>query len=391
MKKIILCFLIFCTNSQIILAKSYKVNSENEFKVILSKLAAGDEVIITNGDYSNWAIEIPTKATDSKPLIIRAEKNGKVVFNGATDQTIFKITGTHVILKGILFRNCLLIKSTNKTGLLIDLNNSAYCTITNCTFEKNTSKVQYSPLVMISGNGRYNVIENCLFNENIDNQDVQVKITKDTCPLFSWVRKNTFSNKNKVSWENGNGGECIQIGQDPVLLGNKEPYCMISENNFKNCNGENEIISNKSSKNNYLNNYFKNNDGELVMRGGHDCVIKGNTFDGGTGGIRVNGTGHIIFTNKINNIKTAIRLMYGMAKGKQEIGFYIAASNCIISNNQISNATTGILVGDSKDSDWTGKFDTTRYPSPVMQSIAPFDNKITGNTFSNTKTEQVNQ
>lgn len=50
--------------------------------------------------------------------------------------------------------------------------------------------------------------------------------------------------------------------------------------------------------------------------------------------------------------------MYGMAKGKTEIGFYIAASDCIIKYNRIENAVTGIVIGDSKNADWTGKFDT---------------------------------
>lgn len=78
--------------------------------------------------------------------------------------------------------------------------------------------------------------------------------------------------------------------------------------------------------------------------------------------------------------------MYGMAKGKDEIGFYIAASGCTIKNNQIRDANTGILIGDNKDEDWTGKFDTKRYPSPVMQSVAPFDNQISGNGFLNVRT-----
>ena len=83
--------------------------------------------------------------------------------------------------------------------------------------------------------------------------------------------------------------------------------------------------------------------------------------------------------------------MYGMAKGKTETGFYIAASYCTVSYNKITNAVTGILVGDSKNEDWTGKFDTVRYPSPVMQNIAPFDNKFEGNSFKNVKATEVIQ
>lgn len=387
MKKIFFFLLFLCITPQIIFAKSYQIKSEKEFKDLLLKLVAGDEVIIANGNYTNWNIEIPNKGTSAKPIIVKAQENGQVIFSGEVNQPFFKLTGDYIVLNGIIFKTCTLLKG----GGLIELKDSESCQLSNCQFLGNTVKTQFTPLIIVSGTGNNNKIDNCTFTANVDNQDLQVKITKETCPQKTLIEHNTFNNKQKVSWKNGNGGECVQIGQDPVLLGLKEAKSIIRENKFINCNGENEVISNKSSGNSYLKNYFEGNDGELVMRGGHDCLIDGNTFKGGTGGIRINGSGHTITNNKISDIKTAIRLMYGMAKGKQEIGFYIAASNCIISNNHISNAATGILVGDSKDADWTGKFDTVRYPSPVIQNIAPFDNKISGNTFSKTKTEQVNQ
>ena len=83
--------------------------------------------------------------------------------------------------------------------------------------------------------------------------------------------------------------------------------------------------------------------------------------------------------------------MYGMTKGKNETGFYVAASDCEISNNKITNAQTGILVGDNKNEDWTGKFDTKRYPSPVLQNVAPFNNKLNGNVFKNVEATEVMQ
>jgi poly(beta-D-mannuronate) lyase len=121
------------------------------------------------------------------------------------------------------------------------------------------------------------------------------------------------------------------------------------------------------------------------MRGGHDCLIDSNIFKGGTGGIRVNGTHHTIINNTLDGLPAGIRLMYGMAKGKTEIGFYIAASDCMIKNNHISNAGTGILIGDSKNADWAGKFDTTKYPSRTIQDIAPFNNTVVDNIVTETK------
>jgi len=379
-------YLLLILSTQVAFGETYRISSEHQLKEVLEKIKPGDQIIIANGNYNSWDVNVTKSGTAQKPIVIAAETAGKVLFTGAITQAIFRFSGAYVQLNGISFIGCELGKAAGKTGMLIELNNTDNCLVSNCTFERNLVKAQFMPLLVIAGNGANNKVENCTFIGNIDSQDIQVKISKDSCPQFTTITKNTFRDKQKVSWKNGNGGECVQIGQDPVLLGVISAKTTVSENRFINCNGENEVISNKSSGNQYLKNYFENNDGELVMRGGHDCTIDGNIFEGGTGGIRVNGSGHTIINNKINNINTAIRLMYGMAKGKGEIGFYIAASGCTIKNNTITNSVTGILVGDSKDADWTGKFDTKRYPSPVIQNIAPFENVISDNKILKTKT-----
>jgi len=388
-QKLYICIFLLLAFGQQAKAKLYTVASENEFKSIQTALNPGDEVVIRNGNYTPWVLDIAQKGTATKPIVIRAEKQGKVVFSGEVANTIFNISGEYITLKGISFKNCILHKAAGSTGVLIELKQSNYCRIEACYFLANQVKAQFMPLVVISGNAFANLVEGCSFTSNIDNQDVQIKVTKETFPRFTRIENNLFSMKTKVSWKNGNGGECIQVGQDPVLLGNQKPETVVQKNRFIRCNAESEVISNKSSGNKYLDNYFENNDGELVMRGGHDCLIAGNTFKGGTGGIRINGTGHTVSNNKIDGIATAIRLMYGMAKSKEEVGFYIAASDCILKNNAISNATTGILVGDSKNADWTGKFDTKRYPSPVMQNVAPFNNTIGENSFKHVERKVV--
>jgi poly(beta-D-mannuronate) lyase len=380
MKKLFLS-IFFYTLILTCYGKVYFVKDEINFKAIIPNLKPGDEVKILDGVYSNWSIEIPAIGTAEKPILINAEHSGKVIFSNEVNKPIFQVTGKFIVLSNLTFTNCIL----QKGGLLIEFKNSSNCTLTHCSFFNNQAKVQFTPLVVVSGTGNQNQIAQCDFASNIDNQEVQVKITKEACPQNTLITKNSFKNKVKVSWANGNGGECVQIGQDPVLLGTLEANTVVSSNQFIACNGENEVISNKSSKNQYLRNQFQDCNGELVMRGGHDCIIEANQIIGGNSGIRINGTGHQIINNNITNVKTAVRLMYGMAKGKEEIGFYIAASNCVIRNNQIINATTGILIGDSKDADWTGKFDTKRYPSPVLQNVAPFSNEVAKNQFKETR------
>jgi len=378
----ILLYLLHTINA--VAGKVYTVNNQGDLTKAASSALAGDEIIIANGNYNNWETVINTNGAPGKPIIIRAESSDKVSFSGDVNKPIFQLTGSYTEISGITFSGCNVFKAHG--GFLIELHNSKHCRVTDCVFTKNIAKDQFMPIVVISGKGEDNRIDHCTFDSNIDNQELQVKITADAVPQKSMIDHNIFKDKDKVSWKVFNGGECIQIGQDPVLLGTQYAYSTVRDNRFIHCNGEAEVISNKSSGNRYISNYFEDCQGELVMRGGHDCLIDSNTFKGGTGGIRVNGTHHTITNNILSGLPTGIRLMYGMAKGKTEIGFYIAASDCMIKSNHITRATTGILIGDSKNADWTGKFDTKKYPSRTLQDVAPFNNTLIGNQIENTQT-----
>ncbi|WP_276485617.1 polysaccharide lyase 6 family protein [Paraflavitalea pollutisoli] len=374
---------LFCYSTSF--AKKYKVASPEAFNKAAAAAVPGDEIIILNGHYTDWAITINTNGNAGKPIIIKAQTAGKVIFSGRITQSLFKLTGSYTVLSGLQFADCRIAKDKGSSGLLVDVKAAQFCRITGCTFTRDTADAQFMPLVSVSGKAADNRIDHCQFIGNVDNMEVQVQVRDVDVPVRTLIDQNVFRDKPKVSWKNANGGECVQIGQDPVLLGTRYAYTTVRDNRFINCNGEAEVISNKSSGNRYSNNYLENCAGELVMRGGHDCVIDSNTIQGGTGGIRVNGTHHTITNNKLTGLPTGIRLMYGMAKGKEEIGFYIAASDCIVSNNHIDHCKVGILVGDSKNADWTGKFDTKRYPSRVMQDVPPTNYQLADNVITDSQ------
>ncbi|MDP4292131.1 MAG: chondroitinase-B domain-containing protein [Bacteroidota bacterium] len=380
----LVCLLLLTITS--VSGKVYKVANPDAFNKAAFQVSPGDEIVITNGSYTNWELAVNTHGTLQKPVIIRAETTGKVVFTGDVQKPVFQLTGSHTEIAGLTFMGCNVMKAKGGTGILIELKASRYCRITDCTFTKNRVLAQFMPIVVISGKAEHSRVDHCRFIGNINNQELQVKVTEDAVPLYSMIDHNEFKDKERVNWKVFNGGECVQVGQEPVLLGTKYPMAVVCCNRFIRCNGEAEVISNKSSGNKYIGNYFEDCEGELVMRGGHDCLIDSNTFKGGKGGIRVNGTHHTITNNTLSGLRTAIRLMYGMAKGKIETGFYVAASDCIVCNNHITGATTGILIGDSKNADWTGKFDTQKYPSRTMQDIAPFNNTVSGNVITDTQT-----
>jgi parallel beta-helix repeat protein len=169
----------------------------------------------------------------------------------------------------------------------------------------------------------------------------------------------------------------------------------VEHNVFLRCNGEGEIISNKSSHNTYRCNLFKDCRGELVLRGASNCTVAGNRFEGCSGGIRIHGTHHRVVNNVVVNPGgTGIRMGYGASV--ELGGIYQAVGHCVVANNTIVNPDReGILIGFNRNyqmKDW-GVLRFSPYANRVERNVvvgskAPLlrvdhapGNVITGNLF----------
>jgi poly(beta-D-mannuronate) lyase len=116
--------------------------------------------------------------------------------------------------------------------------------------------------ISIQGTAARNTIERCEF-AHLEQRSIQVIIRGEEAPVDNRIVENCFR---KIP--SGNGRETIQVGQNQRDWGHVEPKTIVERNRFLRCDGEIEIISNKSSRNSYRNNLFKDCKGELVMRGG---------------------------------------------------------------------------------------------------------------------------
>ena len=54
---------------------------------------------------------------------------------------------------------------------------------------------------------------------------------------------------------------------------------MVINNQFINCNGEIEVVSNKSGQNIYYANYMENSEGTITLRHGNGCIVYKNHFN----------------------------------------------------------------------------------------------------------------
>lgn len=94
----------------------------------------------------------------------------------------------------------------------------------------------------------------------------------------------------------GNGYETIRIGTG--ANSHVDAHTIVEHNVFEELDGEIEIISNKSNKNIYRFNTFRNSSGTLTLRQGNQCLVDSNFFLGdyrngkgkkGVGDVRVIG------------------------------------------------------------------------------------------------------
>lgn len=327
--------LIGCTTPSYI-----DISDIEAFNAAMEKVHPGDTVYLSAGTFKNWEATINVSGAENNPIVISGSKNAPTVFSDSVmGDPFFRIKGQYIELANIEFSN------TSFRYPIVVLDSCSHSGINNCIFKNNTAMKQYNHLVSIGGNGRSNHIVHCNFDNIADGQLVSVRI-REVYPTSTLIANNIFKNipPNKY----GNGAESIQVGQDQINFGTAKPEVIVENNKFFRCNGEAEIISNKCSGNIYRNNQFENCKGAIVLRGGHECEISGNTFQGGIMGVRLSGTRHHVHNNEINNTEVGILLLYGTGI-EYEPAFYTAVSNCVIENNIIFEPKKcGILIGDKK-------------------------------------------
>src|SRR5262249_36055971 len=140
----------------------------------------------------------------------------------------------------------------------------------------------------LTGTGRYLLVsgDDC----EVDHNTFQNKST--TGQMFSihgprssgmaqrtWVHHNLFQNFTILGGNSGGGTgrEALQVG-----LSRRSPtaaHPLVENNLFLMSNGENELISNKSSANTYRYNTTRDStSGELTLRHGNHCTVHSNFF-----------------------------------------------------------------------------------------------------------------
>jgi len=159
--------------------------------------------------------------------------------------------------------------------------------------------------------------------------------------------------------------ETIRIGGSAYQ--SKNAKVTVENNYFQACDGENEIITNKSSNNIYKYNTFRKCRGSLVLRHGANAWVEGNYFLGEnkkhSGGIRVSDSFHTIINNYFQDLNNdgnkwnnAITLVGGSAKTGGSSNGYQKVDEILVAYNTVYNCDNPLFFNDRSSHDPTGVF-----------------------------------
>ncbi|MDB2606597.1 alginate lyase [Zobellia sp.] len=334
-------FLLLCSFLKNPNDKEIYVKNTTELNEAIAKASPGDEIIMANGVWKDVQIKFVGYGTEEKPITLRAETDGKVLISGVSD---LKLGGDYLVVSGLFFTNG---HSPSNAVVEFAINKD---TVANHSKLTNSVILDYNKPqrnlmdLWVLFHGRYNELEGCYISGK-SNRGPTVRI--------DLVGNKSIYNHDKIinnyfgprPPKGGPSGETIQLGNSFTSM--CPSYALVQHNFFERCNGEVEVVSNKTNFNEFRNNVFYKSEGSVVMRHGNYCIIDGNYFIGDEnseqiGGVRIVGSGHWVTNNYFFNLKgsyfrSPLAIMNGIKKSP--LNRYIQVTDVVIAYNSWINCS----------------------------------------------------
>lgn len=373
MKKILLlsitlAIFLSCDN----LSTNIKVSNIVEFNEAVKKVKPGQSIVLKNGIWKDAELLFEAKGTFEKPILLTVEEKGKVFLEG---QSRLNISGEYLVVEGLIFRNG--YTPTNEViSFKKDNKNLAYNSrVTECVIDNYSNPERHEQDSWIALYGKNNRVDHCHL-EGKSNRGVTLIVrlnSEESQQNNHIIDHNYFGPRQNLG---SNGGETLRIGTSHFSLTNSNS--IVESNYFDRCNGEHEIISNKSGQNIYRYNTFFECTGTLTMRHGNETLVEGNAFIGNgkpsTGGIRVINGQQTVINNYGYGLtgyrfRGALVLMNGVPNSP--LNRYFQVEDATVNNNLFIDCDhVQLCAGADKE-----------------RSAAPINSSISNNVFYNEKKE----
>jgi hypothetical protein len=291
--------------------------------------------------------------------------NKKIILgNGALlkGYSVFIFTGENIHLKKFDFeRN----KVSTNGAAVVSFVNCFNCSISNCRFSEDSTVAlpeNYSYYISFNKGG-FDTVEHCKFENKYFNGGIIVAnyLSQDEVHGNHYaVLKNYFgerafgSNPSNFALRLGSSGDS---SNETAAV---KAFIKVSNNIFDEYNAYTEIISNKSSNNIFIDNYFNRCAGYISLRSGSNCIVKNNRFKGEgakrTSGIFVSGPNHTIQNNYFENLTNAAIFIVGgntamqnLAAAEGHHSLFLNTDSLHITGNTFVNTSPAITFVFAKE------------------------------------------
>ena len=325
------------------------VSNAAEIKTAMTTVQPGDTLIMTRGVWTDQHIIFQGDGAENNPVVLRAERPGFVILNGTSS---LRIGGAYLEVDGLHF-----VGGASRSGAPIEFRNGSstpahFCRLTN------TAIIDYNPpssstdYKWVSLYGTHNRVDHCYFKGK-KHSGTTLVVWLDGKPNYHLIDYNYFGERPELGY---NGGETIRVGTSDWSM--TDSYTTVEFNYFERCNGETEIISNKSCENVYRYNTFFNCEGVLTLRHGNRCTVEGNFFLGNNnyhaGGVRIIGEDHKVFNNYFYQLKgagyrSALCMVLGVPNSP--LNRYFQVKRAVVAFNTFVDCRNSFTIGYGTSND----------------------------------------
>lgn len=323
-----------------------------ELSAAIAASRPGDTVVMANGTWTNVEIEFFAAGAPGDSITLRAETPGHVVLDG---DSRLKIGGQYLKVDGLWFD-----KGALSSGHVIEFRRSSsnlatHSRLTNCAVTDYNPPNYLTQYKWVSVYGRHNRVDHCHFaGKTHDGATVVVWLNDppDDAPVWHRIDNNFFGHRPELG---KNGGETLRIGTSSRSMQNA--HVTVEHNLFEECDGEIEIISNKSGQNIFRHNTFRRSSGVLTLRHGNDAHVYGNFFLGegknGSGGVRIIGERHRVYNNYFQDLegsdyRAAISFVNGIPNSP--LNRYFQVKKAVVAFNTFVNVEQAFIMGAGSSS-----------------------------------------
>ncbi len=326
----------------------------------------GDTVVLADGEWRDFQMLVSGMGQASRPITVTAQTPGSVILTG---QSNLRMAGRYLVVANLVFRD-----GYSPTGEVISFrrNREDRATDSRVTgvvidgFSKPDRRDADNWVALYGQNNRFDH-NHIVGKTNAGTTLVVVRDPQQGLANHHRIDHNYFGARPSLG---SNGGETLRIGTSHDA--ESDSFTTVEFNWFEHCDGEIEIISNKSGANVYRGNVFFESRGALTLRHGDGNLVEDNVFIGNgvdhTGGIRVINRNQTIRNNYMQGLMgtgfaSALTVMYGVPNSPANR--YVRVENAIIENNTIIDSAS-IFLGAGMDAERSARPVSSRMSSNLI-------------------------